>query len=248
MKILSNLANLTRMRKSLIITLLLTFPGLIQIVAQQPSITEYLAECERKYGSDMDLVNGEKYFNPYRNAMGNPFFFEEPRKAVITIHEKEFDDQMLRYDIYDQKLVLDYTDLYGASSSLVLRNEWVESFSFDNLRFVKMEGPDGTSEYFQTVNDGPVSCVYRWSKNYQLNLTSGVQSYYFTEPVKEAYLVIGGHFHPFRNNSSFTKAFDQESQKLIKQFMRQSRIKVKRAPDSQIRHLVEYCNSLSNEN
>jgi hypothetical protein len=79
-------------------------------------------------------------------------------------------------------------------------------------------------------------------------LTSGVQSYYFTEPVKEAYLVIGGHFHPFRNNSSFTKAFDQESQKLIKQFMRQSRIKVKRAPDSQIRHLVEYCNSLSNEN
>ena len=236
-----------RMRKSLIITLLLTFPGPTQIFAQQPSITEYPAECERKYGSDADLVNGEKYFYPYRNAMGNPFFFEDSRKADIIIHEKEFDDQMLRYDIFNQELILDYTDLYGASSSLVLRNEWVESFSFDNLRFVKMEGPDGKTEFFQAVFDGPIACVYRWSKNYQLNLTSGVQSYYFTEPVKEAYLLIDGHFHPYRNNNSFMKAFDQESQKLIKQFMRQSRIKVKRAPDSQIRHLVEYCNSLSNE-
>jgi len=50
-RVLSNLANLMRMRKSLIITLLLTFPGPTQIFAQQPSITEYLAECERKYGS-----------------------------------------------------------------------------------------------------------------------------------------------------------------------------------------------------
>jgi len=235
------------LRKPLTISFLLTLLGLTGLFAQQPSITEYLAECERKYGSDTDLVNGEKYFYPYRNAMGNPFFFDDPRKAVITIHGKEFDDQMLRYDIFNQKLILDFTDLYGASSSLVLRNEWVESFSFDNIRFVKMEGPEGKAEFFQAVNDGPIACVYRWSKNYQLNLTSGVQSYYFTEPVKEAYLVIGGHFHAYRNNSTFMKAFDQESQKLIKQFMRQSRIKVKKAPDSQIRHLVEYCNSLTNE-
>lgn len=236
-----------RMRKSLTFTLLLAFSGLTQILAQQLSITDYLAECERKYGSDTDLVNGEKYFYPYRNVMGNPFFFENSRKAVITIHEKEFDDQMLRYDIYNQKLILDYKDLYGASSSLVLRNEWVESFSFDDQRFVKMDGPDGKAGFFQVVNDGPITCVYRWSKNYQLNLTSGVQSYYFTEPVKEAYLVIDGHFHPYRNNSTFIKAFDTDTQKQIKQFMRQSRIKVKRAPDPQIRHLVEYCNSLSNE-
>ena len=236
-----------RMRKSLLFTLLLTVPGLTQLFAQQKSITEYLAECERKYGSDTDLVNGEKYYYPYRNVMGNPFLFETPRKAVITIHEKEFDDQMLRYDIYNQKLILDYTDLYGARSSLVLINEWVESFSFGNQRFVKMKGPGGKAEFFQVVNDGPIACVYRWSKNYKLNLTSGVQSYYFTEPVKEAYLLIDGHFHPYRNNGTFMKAFDLGSQKQIKQFMRQSRIKVKSAPDAQIRHLVEYCNSLSNE-
>ncbi len=236
-----------RMRKPLIITVLMALLGLSNLYPQQQSITDYLAECERKYGSDADLVNGEKYFYPYRQSLGDPFFFTDSRSAVITIHDKEFKGQQLRYDIFNQKLVLDYRDLYGAISSLVLRNEWVESFVFERQRFIKMEGPEGDVGFFQLVTDGPTACVYKWSKNHQLNLTSGVQSYYFTEPVKESFLMIDGQFYPYRNNSTFLKVFDPEIQKPLKQFMRQSKIKVKKAPDSQIRHLVEYCNSLSYE-
>ena len=36
--------------------------GLPLLYAQQASLTNYLAECERKYGNDADLVNGEKYY------------------------------------------------------------------------------------------------------------------------------------------------------------------------------------------
>ena len=228
--------------------MLMALLGLSSLFSQPLSITDYLAECERKYGSDADLVNGEKYFYPYRQADGDPFLFKESRNADITIHEKEFAGQLLRYDIYDQKLVLDYKDLYGATSSLVLRNEWVESFAFENYHFVKMQGPDGKTGFYQVVTEGPIACVYKWSKNYLLNLTSGVQSYYFSEPLKESFLLIGERFYNYRSNGSFLKAFDPENQKLIRQFMRQSKIKVKNAPDSQIRHLVEYCNSLFHEN
>ncbi|MCD4711530.1 MAG: hypothetical protein K8R52_11855 [Bacteroidales bacterium] len=235
------------MRNSFIITVLMVLLGLSNLYPQQQSITDYLAECERKYGSDADLVNGEKYFYPYRQSMGDPFFFTDSRSAVVTIHEKEFEGQQLRYDVFNQKLVLDYKDLYGATSSLVLRNEWVESFAFERHRFIKMQGPEGESGFFQLVIDGPIACVYRWSKSYQLNLTSGVQSYYFTEPVKESFLLIDGQFYPYRSNKTFLKAFDPEIQKPVKQFMRQSKVKVKKATDSQMRHLVEYCNSLSHE-
>lgn len=236
-----------RMRKPLTITVLMALLGLSNLYPQQQSITDFLAECERKYGSDADLVNGEKYFYPYRQSMGDPFFFTDSRSAVVTIHEKEFEGQQLRYDVFNQKLVLDYKDLYGATSNLVLRNEWVESFAFERHRFIKMQGPEGESGFFQLVTDGPIACVYKWSKSYQLNLTSGVQSYYFTEPVKESFLLIDGQFYPYRNNRTFLKAFDPEIQKPVKQFMRQSKVKVKKAADSQMRHLVEYCNSLSHE-
>jgi hypothetical protein len=227
---------------------LLVLPGLPDLYSQQVSIVEYLANCERKYGSDADLVNGEKYFYPYIQSQGDPFFLSEPRASEITIEGKEFSGQELRYDLFNQQLVLDYTDLYGATSSLILRNEWIESFSLEAYFFKKMRGPDGETGYFQVVFEGAVSCVYFWRKEYLLNLASGVREYYFTDPTKVSFLVIGEEFRSYRGNSSFLKLFDSEPQKAIKQFLRQSKIKVKKASDSQMHHLIEYCNSLSYEN
>lgn len=236
-----------RMRTPLIITVVVVLLGLPKLNAQQIAITDYLAECERKYGSDADLVNGEKYYYPYRQSQGDPFFFSESRSAVILIHNKEFEGQQLRYDVFNQKLILDFKDIYGSTSSLVLRNEWVEAFAFENQKFIRMDDPEGEPGFFQLVAGGHVSCIYEWSKDQLLNLNSGVQSYYFTEPKKESYLVIGGQFYPYRSNKSFLKAFDPERQKTVKQFMKQTKIKVNKAPDSQIRHIVEYCNTLFHE-
>jgi len=236
-----------RMRRTLTITVLIALLGLSGLYAQQQSITDYLAECLRKYGNDADLVNGEKYYYPYRQSEGTPFFFDEARSAVIRIKEKEFAGQQLRYDVFNQKLILDFMDIYGANSSLVLRDDWVEGFAFGEKVFVRMEGPGGVAGFYQLVTDGAIKCVYKWSKGQQLNLNSGVQSFYFTDASKDAYLVIGETFHAYRSNKSFLKAFDPELQKTVKQFMKQAKMKVNKASDSQIRHLVQYCNSLSNE-
>lgn len=236
-----------RIVKSLTMILVVALLGLIKLYPQQPSINDFLAQCERRYGSDADLVNGEKYFYPYAQSLGDPFYFPETRSASITIHGKEFEGQLLRYDIFNQKLILDYQNVYGASSSLVLRNEWVESFAFEGQRFKRMQGPDGQTGFFQVVSEGAIECFYYWNKKYLLNLTSGVQNYYFTDPVKVSFLRIDGKFFPYRNSGNFLKAFDPELQKPIKQFMRQSKIKVKTASDSQMRHIIEYCNSLSHE-
>ncbi len=237
-----------KMKTLILVIGLLGLSGLPDLYAQSVSIVEYLADCERKYGSDADLVNGEKYFYPYSQSQGDPFFLSEPRPSEITIEGKAFSGQLLRYDLFNQQLVLDYTDLYGATSSIVLRNEWVESFSLEACFFKKMRGPDGETDYFQVVFDGAVDCVYLWRNEYLLNLTSGVREHYFTDPAKDSFLVIGEEFHSYRGNSSFIKLFDSEHRKAIKQFLRQAKIKVKKASDSQMHHLIEYCNSLSYEN
>ena len=247
MNILINLATLMRMRPTLITIILAAFLWLPGLYGQQLSITDYLAECERKYGSDADLVNGAKYYYPYRQSQGDPFLFPESRAAMIKIHDKEFDGQLLRYDIFNQQLILDFKDLFGATNSLVLTEEWVKAFAFENRHFVRMKDSEGQFSYFQLISDGQLSCVYKWSKGYQLNLNSGVQSYYFTEPNKDAFLVLDGQFYSYRSNRSFIKALDPALQKTVKQFMKQSNVKVNKAPDAQIRHLVEYCNSLYHE-
>lgn len=197
-----------RMRHTLTCIFLAFFLVSTGLFAQELSLAEYLAECERKYGNDADLVNGEKYYNPYLQSQGDPFLYTDPRPAVIKVYDKEFEGQLLRYDIFNQQLILDFQDIYGATSSLVMRDEWVRSFAFGNLQFVQMKDPEGLDAYYQLVAHGQLSCVYRWSKDHLLSLSSGVQNYYFTEPNKVSYLVIGEQFYPYRSNRSFLKALD----------------------------------------
>jgi hypothetical protein len=247
MVFLSKFANLMHIDKPFYTLILIALLGATSLNVHGQSLMDYIAECDMKYGSDADLVNGEKYFYPYSRAEGDPFLFSEAQLSNIRINEKDFEDQKIKFDIFNQKIVLEYKDLYGGTTSLVLRNEWVESFSMRALLFKNMAGPNGIDGFFQVIHEGPVSCYFGWKKEYQLNLNSGVQSYYFTEPVKESFLVTEDGYHPFRSNRSFIKGFDSEQQKAIKLFMRQAKINVKKSPDSEMRHLIQYCNSLSNE-
>ncbi len=78
-------------------------------------------------------LTGRNIFIPITQSEGDPFFFSEPRSAVIRIHEKEFEGQLLRYDVFNQKLILDFKDIYGATPAwfsemnglnhLLLRNQ-----------------------------------------------------------------------------------------------------------------------------
>ena len=67
-----------RMRRTLTILVLTAFLGLSGLYAQELSLTDYLAEIERKYGFDADLVNGEKYYYPCRQSEGDPFLYNDP--------------------------------------------------------------------------------------------------------------------------------------------------------------------------
>jgi hypothetical protein len=235
------------MKKKMAPVIILILLGFSGGMGYGQSLTEYLEECELKYGSDADLVNGEKYFYPYSSAEGDPFFHTGSDLVTLIVKGKEFPGQSLRYDIYNQLLVLDYKDVYGGTTSLVLRNEWVESFYSGTMLFKGFNDPEGVFGFYQVLMEGRVSCIYKWSKEYQLNLNSGQQNYYFTEGQKSAFLLIEDQFYPFKSTRSFLKAFDEIHQKEVKQFIRQSKINLRNTPDSQMRHLIEFCNSLPHE-
>jgi len=226
-------------------TFLLT--GLIPLAGQEKPLLDYLAEVSGKYGSDADLVNGEKYFYPYSRAEGTPFLYPSQQPARLGIKGKEFTDQKVKYDIYNQQLVLEYTDSYGSFNNLVLRIEWVDYVDFGGMLFKKLTGPEGTDAYLQVIYEGVISCYYRWSKLYQLSLNSGVQNYYFTEPTRESYVYMDGVFVAYRNNRSFLKAFEKTERKRIKQHLKEHKLKVKQASTIQMAGIIEFCESIDNE-
>lgn len=231
----------------LIHLVLLCHAGSLFVWSQDGALTEKLAGYEGKYGKDPRLVNGEKYYYPYIRSDGDPFLESSPQQATLHIRGEVFEDKMIRYDIYNQHIVLEYKDTHGAPSSLVLRDEWLEAFSFGGRNFKKMTGPEGKERFFQVVYEGPISCYYVWEKEYRLNLSSGTQNYYFTEAAKNACLVMDHTFYSYRNNRSFSRVFDREYRKRIRQYMQQHHIHIREASDRQMESLMQYCNSVVHE-
>jgi hypothetical protein len=236
-----------KLKTHILFIVALQLATLMPLAGQDNPMLDYLAEVSGKYGSDADLVNGEKYFYPYTRAEGTPYLYPVQQTAKLGIKGKEFADQKVKFDIYNQQLVLEYTDSYGSFNNLVLRTEWVEYVDFGGMFFKKMTGPEGGDAYLQVIYEGRISCYYRWSKLYQLNLNSGVQNYYFTEPNRESYVHRDGVFSSYRNNRTFLKAFEKAERKLIKQHLKKNKLKVKQASNIQMAGIVQYCESIEDE-
>jgi hypothetical protein len=211
------------------------------------ALENYREDLERIYGKDAELLNGEKYYYPYRPESGDPFLISSGMPSTICISGREFNNQIVRYDIYNQDVVLEYEDLYGGNNNIVLRNDWIESFTLGNKKFKKMVGPDGDEKIYQEIYSDSISCYYHWKKDYLLKLSSGVQNYYFTDPIRKAYLFINNVYYPFRNKRQFIKIISDDLQKEVKGYMKKNRIRIKHISDAEMRELIIYCNSIGSE-
>ena len=207
----------------------------------------YLEQIEGRYGNDAELVSGKKYFYPYGRSLGHPFLVEESEAADLCIRGREFPLQKIKYDIYNQLLVLEYTDVSGSIGNLVLGMEWVESFRTATRTFIRTGGPGGEPVYLQQIATGNYECLYHWTKLYQLDMSTGSQRYAFSDPRRTAYLRIGEVFHLYRNNRGFTRAFPKHLRKQVKGILRQDRLKVQKASDFRMSALMQQLNSILDE-
>lgn len=201
---------------------------------------------ERQYGPDLDLLNGRKYNFTYRSARGNPFF-EAPGadSAAIQIKGKLYENQRIRFDIYQQLLILDFTDLSGGNSSIVLNDDVVDHFTLGKVHFRKFSDKNGLKRFGQVVYLDSISCVYFWKKKYLSELKDEQKNYRFSGPLRDAVIISNGQVRAYKNKSSFLKCFGQEDRKKIKLFMREELIKPRKANELEMQRLMKYINHLS---
>lgn len=236
------------MEKKLIygMLLLLLFSPLKSQEPVQASQTEIREDAEKKYGPIAELINGEKYYYPYWADTGDPFFLSAGSvDATIVIRGKVFENRKIRYDICNQIIILDYTDVSGASASISLRNEWVDRFLIGDMVFKKYPDEDGSDQFAQLIFEGEISCVYFWEKLYVPNLRDGEMHYKFSDPIRNASLIRGGETSPYKGKKSFLKLFPKAEQGGIKAYLKEMDIKFKKAGDDEMKLLMEFINQKS---
>ena len=216
-----------------------------QGVGEQSS-NEVRDDAEKKYGPVSALVNGVKYYNPYWADIGDPFFkVEEGIGVSIQIKGRLFEKQNIRYDIYNQLIVLDYTEISGASASIVLRDEWVDQFYIGGRLFKEYPDWDGLVRFGQVIHEGEISCIYFWQKKFDPDMKNGRKNYKFSDPICNASIIRDGETRKYKSKGSFLKCFPKNQRTAIKEYLKGQRLKLKKANDREMKRLLEFINQFS---
>lgn len=218
------------------------------LVAQKTSPAPYVGirkDAEASYGPDPDLLNGKKYNFIYHSAKGSPFF-EVHGNALssIQIKGKKYEEEQVKFDIYNQLVVLDFSDLSGATSSIVLRDDWVDYFSIGSIPFKKFPDKYGKLRFGQVLYEGRITCVYFWKKTYVTELKEGEVYYSFSKPVREAVIILEGEACSFKNNKSFLNCFPQELRGPVKSQIKSRHIRIRKAGNLEVQALMQYINQI----
>ncbi len=198
------------------------------------------------YGPDYNLINGIKYLNLYPTVIGHPFFGENQfYTGRLVIADREYQDVYLKYDIYNQNIILRYSRVAGGTAQILLHNEFIHEFKIDGKRFRKYSFSETGTRFYQVVTSGKLYCLYHWEKVLNYSPTSTSSLYNFTPQKKEAYIVMNGKLYRFKSKKQFLKLFPVQHQKEIKQFIRNNKILLKNESDGNMRRLLEFCNQLT---
>jgi hypothetical protein len=220
----------------------------LPLLAQKENRVSYTGireEAEMSYGPDPDLLNGKKYNFTYRSAEGNPFFdLHDNAGSSIRIKGKIYEDEQVKFDIYNQLVVLDFTDLSGATSSIVLRNDWVEEFNLGDISFKKFPDKNGSLRFGQVVFEGEITCVYFWKKTYIPEQRDGEMHYRFSGPLREAVVIIGGVTCGFKNKTGFLKCLPKEYRSPVRTEIKSRHLRIRKAGDQEMKALMQYINQI----
>ena len=222
------------------IWLILLFIIFSKVVTAQELITN--AEIQN---SDPLLYNGKFYtFYPPLASEGNQFFSD--RKFIngtIKLRGVVYTNQMINYDIYNQQLILRYEQSTGVNQ-IIISEAWLETFNINDTAFEIFSSQDSSKKIFQVIGSGSYRILYYWKKNLELDGFHGSTTFVFSKPEKEMSLYSKGGILKYRNNKSFYSLFEPDKNTLVKSYLRNHKLNVKKADDKSMSELISYCNNL----
>lgn len=218
--------------------------------AQQPDypdaiLNEWKAFFDQSYGSDYELVNGAKYVYLYLNSNEHPFLGNDRfYTGSVIINNRQYPDIEIKYDIYNQSIILNHTFPSGVNEHIILNNEFINAFELDGKFFRKYHFPETGTKFFQVIESDGLSSLYSWSKQFAYSSSSLRDLYDFSLPRKKAYLLFNGEIFSYSTKRSFLKLFPEEHRRHINRFIRINNIWLRKVPDNVMQQLINYCDML----
>jgi hypothetical protein len=210
--------------------------------------TDLFSIVRQAYGPDQVLMNGLYPENYDRDVIGHPFFMDNLfYPGYVIVHDQKFDHLFLKYNIYDQQIIVSPGTAENSPLQVIPPNAFVSGFLLNGRLFRKYCFNGEKAQFYQVVYDGRIKCLYSFSKGRNESFhTSRNRSFAFTGEIKKSWLLMDQQQYSFHSLRSFLSNLPTDSRPEVRVFCRKSKLRLKYATDQEIRRLMEFCDHTLN--
>ncbi len=201
----------------------------------QSFITDAKASAIASYNNlikdQLAIFNGIEYVNYDLGYSGTPFFLDDYYvKGPVEYDGMIYRDIPLKYDIVENKVLVEYFNHLGHRKGLVLEYNKVSAFTYEDHQFVKVSAanPIGSLEegFYDVLLDDEISIyasrkkqINKAVKNGQMRIKFDVLDQFFVELDHNTYKV---------NNKSSVLQLFEDRKKQLKQHIKANGLDLKR--------------------
>lgn len=201
--------------------------------------------AKEKYEANHLLLNGIFYDHPYHHAIGHEFLLGDAfHNGSLTYRNITYDNIRLKYDIYNQQVLIHHT-YNGSMVVILLPKEFITEFWMNGAYFKKLSFHEKEPSFFQVVYEqDQVKCCYSWYKmRYKSTHKESFISYNFSESKRKSYLYMDDKLSRYKNNRSFVRIFPDKIRGSIRSYLKSSGIEVNEADDETMKEVMQFCQS-----
>jgi hypothetical protein len=204
--------------------------------------------------SSYELIKGREYFTYYNLSEFKPILFNDKKhSSSITLNGRKYDDVILNYDTYKDQIVYSFpapSNVYSPMQ-VALNNYNMDCFELyyadDTLSFRYFSkdlnsGINLPEGFYEVVLDG--ECKYLIKHKSAAYIVNNTIEYNYTP---SGYVSVCNVFSKITNTRHFIKLFGERSDE-IRKFVKRSGIKIRMADKKQISGVLQYYNSLMDQN
>ena len=201
---------------------------------------------DQVYGYDPLLYNGMAYYYyaPPHTTGTQYLLTQFDTDGTITLRGITYSHLALNFDIFNQQLVLKYTNSIGSPALIQVSFAWLEAFEIEGLHFEIIASADSTKEIYQVLGAGSSKILYSQNKKLLIENFKSTDRY-FSRIQRLMFVYNGTRKIKYNNNRTFVAAFAQAQRDLIRKYIRKHNLMVQKATDQQMTELINYCNTLS---
>lgn len=196
------------------------------------------------YAPDPMLHNGRIYnYGKSVNLDGHQYLKSEQfLEGAVTINDTTYSRVNLNYDIYNQEILYKYN--YEHQTKVIsLATEIIDEFSIQNSSFIILNQSTQPVIY-KRIGDKQLKILIYYEKELKLYSSASGSYYKFSKPNKSFYTYDKSTLKGFKSRRSFLKLFPENNRPAIKKYMKQNKIRIKRASDQKLKDLINFCNTI----